>query len=344
MRRLRLAAGVAMLLLGGGLLMMPLADALATRPAAANLHEPRQSAQLERAHTYNQRLLDQPNLSVGEAPDPFVPGSTRPAHADDDDYQSQLGSGDDMAALRIPRIGVNLRVAHGTAAASLEQGAGHVYGTSLPVGDEGVSVIAAHRGLGLRLLLYRLDELSEGDVIYTAAAGDTFAWSVERVRRVLPGSDEERELIEQRRGVRRLVLYTCDPPGLNTQRLIVVARSVPRRQASATPRQSDPWRLWALAAGVPALIAPAVVFGARRLRRGRHRSVRNSRRFRQVFRRSSAGRARSRSARRTQPRRLRCQRKRHAAVDKPKSAGMVDRAVKRTSRRGVEQLGSSLGS
>ena len=53
-----------------------------------------------------------------------------------------------MGAVRYPRLHISLPVRHGTDAATLEKSAGHLYGTSLPVGDESThAVVAAHRGL-----------------------------------------------------------------------------------------------------------------------------------------------------------------------------------------------------
>lgn len=254
---------VAIVMIAGGIatLCMPLmlSVAMMPLPRAHRYEDGRtENSMLDRARAYNKRLLASPSVSVGEAMDPFWfgSGSGVPAYETDSDYQSQLGSGSHMAVIRIPRIGVNMSIGHGTAESTLFAGAGHVYGTSLPTGDEGNAVIAAHRGLGARLLFYRLGELGEGDMVYTAAAGHTVAWQVDRVSRVEPGGDEERRAIEAREGKTVLTLYTCDPPGLNTMRLLVIAHRVPYVDPADVPGQSDPWRLWISVGiiGVPAVV------------------------------------------------------------------------------------------
>ncbi|MGO5331845.1 sortase [Bifidobacterium catenulatum] len=61
-----------------------------------------------------------------------------------------------MGAVRYPRLHISLPVRHGTDAATLEKSAGHLYGTSLPLGGGGGesthAVVAAHRGLADRLM------------------------------------------------------------------------------------------------------------------------------------------------------------------------------------------------
>ena len=53
-----------------------------------------------------------------------------------------------MGYITIPRIGVELPIYHGTSDAVLQVAAGHLEGTSLPVGGASThAVISAHRGL-----------------------------------------------------------------------------------------------------------------------------------------------------------------------------------------------------
>lgn len=41
-----------------------------------------------------------------------------------------------MGSVTIPKIGVDLPIYHGTSESTLELGAGHLYGSSLPVGGK----------------------------------------------------------------------------------------------------------------------------------------------------------------------------------------------------------------
>lgn len=222
-------AGIVCVILGSLILSLPLLLLLAvpapapTRTGGAGPD----TAMLRRAADYDKRLLKDGTMGIGEAADPFTGGS-KPAYETDRDYQGQLDPGADMATISIPGLSIRLPIGHGTSQATLETGAGHIYGTTLPVGDPGNTVIAAHRGLGARLLFYRLGELRAGDLVYTQAAGRTVAWRVDRMGTVDPGSKKERDALALGDGATtRLTLYTCDPPGLNTRRLIIGAHRVP---------------------------------------------------------------------------------------------------------------------
>ena len=235
--------GVALMAVGALLISSPLlALAWLTRDTGtdAAVVDGTDGTMLARAHAYDRRLLSDPTAATGEAADPFA-GTDAPAWRSDENYLGQLGAGGSMARIRIPRIGVDLPIGHGTSAGVLEQGAGHVYGTTLPVGDPGNTVVAAHRGLDIRLLFYRVGELGAGDMIYTSAGGRTVAWKVDRRYTARPGSAAETRAMSTMGGRRTLLtLYTCDPPGLNTRRLIVRAHRVPYDDAARrAERQAD---------------------------------------------------------------------------------------------------------
>lgn len=236
----------------GGVILMVVGALLLSSPLLAMLvitYDPgtqvvssggQDTAMLARAARYDEKLLsDGGSAAVGEAANPFS-GTDEPAWKSDRDYLGQLGAGDAMARIRIPGIGIDLPIGHGTSAGTLEQGAGHIHGTTLPVGDPGNSVVAAHRGLDVRLLFYRVGELKKGDMVYTDAGGRTVAWQVDRLWTVDPGSKAERRALRGDGAHTLLTLYTCDPPGLNTRRLIVRAHRVPYDDdARAAERQVD---------------------------------------------------------------------------------------------------------
>ena len=68
-----------------------------------------------------------------------------------------------MGIIKIPAIGVELPIYHGTQ--SLELGALHLQGTSLPVGGASTHcVISAHSGMSTEVMFTDLDQLAEGDV------------------------------------------------------------------------------------------------------------------------------------------------------------------------------------
>lgn len=143
----------------------------------------------------------------------------------DTEYQNLLDFGDGiMATIEIPSIGVDLPVRHGADAYALENGAGHLHGTSLPVGGQSThSVITGHTGVADKALFTRLTELRKGDVFYVRVAAQTLAYKVERIRKVDP--DDLRDVRIQP-GRDLVTLVTCTPIFLNTYRLLVTGERV----------------------------------------------------------------------------------------------------------------------
>lgn len=110
--------------------------------AVAGWPYPMAENELERAHEYNRRLAVEGQPVLGEAADPFsaatdggVGGSVVSVADVDTEYQGLLDSGAGiMGTVLVPGIGVELPIRHGTSEPVLAVGAGHLYGTSLPVG------------------------------------------------------------------------------------------------------------------------------------------------------------------------------------------------------------------
>lgn len=124
-----------------------------------------------------------------------------------------------MGYLEIPKIKVKLVIHHGVSEAVLEQGIGHVEGTSLPIGGESThSVLAGHRGLPSAKLFTDLDQMETGDVFYITVLNQQIQYQVDQIKVVLP--DQAGELkIEP--GKDYVTLLTCTPYGVNTHRLLV---------------------------------------------------------------------------------------------------------------------------
>lgn len=146
------------------------------------------------AKSYNERLAASGQPILGEAKDPFaaVQGGSRANETDDDDgsasskdeeYQGLLDSGGGvMGTIRIPKISVNLPIYHGTSQSALASGAGHLYGSSLPVGGKNThAVITGHRGLVNATMFTRLDEMRVGDYFYLDVMGHTLGYQVDRI-------------------------------------------------------------------------------------------------------------------------------------------------------------------
>lgn len=115
---------------------------------------PQAKDKLTAARTYNKKLTESGQPILGEAVDPFsaAQGGSQASGEDsaskkDKEYQSLLNTGNGvMGAIKVPKQSINLPIYHGTSEEALASGAGHLYGTSLPVGGKSThSVITGHR-------------------------------------------------------------------------------------------------------------------------------------------------------------------------------------------------------
>lgn len=124
-----------------------------------------------------------------------------------------------MGSIEIPRIQAKLAIYHGLSKNVLEKGAGHVEGTSLPIGGPGThAVLAAHRGLPSAKLFTDLDQIEKGDIFILHILGKNLAYKVDQIKTVLPSETGELDIIE---GEDHVTLVTCTPYGVNTHRLLV---------------------------------------------------------------------------------------------------------------------------
>jgi sortase A len=124
-----------------------------------------------------------------------------------------------MGYIEIPGISVYLPIYHGTDDAVLQVGAGHIEGSSFPVGGESThSVLSGHRGLKSAKLFTDIDQLTEGDVFMLHVLNETLTYQVDQIRIVLP---EELDDLKIETGEDYCTLITCTPYGVNTHRLLV---------------------------------------------------------------------------------------------------------------------------
>lgn len=165
------------------------------------------------ALAYNENLL--PYV----LPDSFAEAASREEPSEE--YMSSLNlTGDGMMGyVEIPKIGVKIPVYHTTDEDVLERAAGHLEGSSLPVGGEGThAVISAHRGLPSAALFTDLDQLAEGDYFFLSVLDDSLCYMVDHISIVEP-SDTSSLAAEE--GKDLVTLMTCTPYGVNSHRLLV---------------------------------------------------------------------------------------------------------------------------
>lgn len=181
-------------------------------------HEIDYDAELQKAKAYNEALL--PSI----LPDSFAVAE---ASEEDKTYMDALNiAGDEvMGIVEIPKINIKLPIYHTTDEEVLKQAAGHLEGSSLPVGGESThAVISAHRGLPSASLFTDLDQLKKGDHFLIHVLNETLCYEVDKISVVKP---EETSSLAVEEGQDLVTLLTCTPYGVNTERLLVRGHRVP---------------------------------------------------------------------------------------------------------------------
>lgn len=176
-------------------------------------------AEWEKAEAYNEALL--PTI----LPDSFAIAEAK--EEEDETYTSSLNlTGDGMMGkVVIPKIDVNLPIFHYTTKEVLENGVGHLEGSSLPIGGESShSVLSAHRGLPSASLFTDLDQLELGDHFLIYVLDDILCYEVDQIKVVEPKETQDLSVEE---GKDLMTLFTCTPYGVNTHRLLVRGHRVP---------------------------------------------------------------------------------------------------------------------
>ena len=129
-----------------------------------------------------------------------------------------------MGYITIQKIGVELPIYHGTGEGVLQVAAGHLQGSSLPVGGAGThAVISAHRGLPSAKLFTNLDQLEVGDTFTITVLDRILTYEVDNISIILPTETDSLKVSE---GKDYVTLMTCTPYGINTHRLLVRGRRI----------------------------------------------------------------------------------------------------------------------
>lgn len=183
-------------------------------------------------------------------------GRFNPTDSEHAEYEKQLSVGDSdvMGSISIPSVEISLPIYHGTSEEVLAVGAGHLEGSSLPVGGPGThTVITGHRGLPSALLFTDLDKVVEDDYVILKVLNETLTYQVDTIRIVEPKEieglaiDPEKDL---------LTLVTCTPYGINTHRILITGHRVENLkewEATSDAGQIDT-KIVALCIAIPILI------------------------------------------------------------------------------------------
>jgi len=167
----------------------------------------------ERAQAYNEALL--PYI----LPDSFAIAAAQEEPGEE--YMACLNLAGDgmMGYVEIPKIRVKIPIYHTTTTEVLEKAAGHLEGSSLPIGGANShAVISAHRGLPSAALFTDLDKLERGDHFLLNVLDEMLCYEVDQISVVEPFDTEPLGVVD---GEDFVTLLTCTPYGVNSHRLLV---------------------------------------------------------------------------------------------------------------------------
>lgn len=183
--------------------------------------KPTASEQLAESHRYNTDLSAGAVLEANTN----IPTGNGTSGLKAYDYWKLLDTPNGaMSRIQIPVISVDLPIYHGTSDASLLKGAGHLQGTSLPVGGESThSVITAHRGLADATMFTDLDKVRKGDTFTLTTFGQVYTYEIFDTRVVEP---EDTATLRQEADRDLVTLVTCTPLGINTHRILVTGKRI----------------------------------------------------------------------------------------------------------------------
>lgn len=140
-----------------------------------------------------------------------------------------IGVGDSLTRIQIPRIGVDVVVVEGTTASALRAGAGHYPSSPLPC-EIGNVAIAGHRTTYGRPF-HDMDVLAPGDRITLVTPIGECTYEVREAPFIVAPTDTH--VVDNTPEVAQLTLTTCHPKGSARQRLVLHAVMVDAKSFDA---------------------------------------------------------------------------------------------------------------
>lgn len=185
------------------------------------------SAEWAKAQAYNDRITEN-NIYGDVFSGRTSGGSGLNMNSNEYSYNEILNIAGDgvMGYIEIPKISIKIPICHGVGDDVLQDSAGHMPGTKLPIGGQGNNaVLAAHRGLPSYRLFTDLDQLGAGDVLYLHILDEVLAYRVEKVWAMVDKYDTAtmEDAMSIVPGGDHVSLFTCTPYGVNSHRMIVRA-------------------------------------------------------------------------------------------------------------------------
>lgn len=202
------------------------------RQAVTNMESsPEKDENVRLAEAYNEAL--DPNLNWI---DPYSDEERSEGVAN---YAHMLEVQAQIGIVNIPKINVELPIFAGTNEIILQNGVGHLEGTSLPVGGENThSVLTAHRGLPEARLFTDLDKMEISDLFCVETIAGEIFYEVDQINVVEP-TDIDAVKIEE--GQDYVTLLTCTPYMINSHRLLVRGHRVETPDATEMNTKESLW-------------------------------------------------------------------------------------------------------
>lgn len=190
------------------------------------------------AKKYNQQRSESENRIT----DPFYSKESKKKEKQYYDLLNMDRSGI-MGYLKIPCILVDLPIYHGTSDEILEQGAGHLLGSSLPVGGKNThSILTGHTGRSRAKLFTDLIEMKKGDLFFIHVLDHVLAYKVDEIVVVKPEDTKNLQIIKEKDYI---TLITCTPYGVNDHRLLVRGertKYIPKEETMKVRRKNSKWK------------------------------------------------------------------------------------------------------
>lgn len=176
----------------------------------------------EEAVSYNEELYRRGKNHINEYTYRLTEGIPREDSGrinHDEYYETQLNGSSMMGYIEIPRLNITLPFDHYATEEVLSRRAGHLYGSSLPVGGRDThAVLTAHTGMMEAKHFTDIDKLETGDHFIIHVLDRTLGYRVDQILTVLP---DEMEALSIEEGEDYVTLLTCTPYGINSHRLLV---------------------------------------------------------------------------------------------------------------------------
>lgn len=215
---------------------------------------------LAEAQAYNERLAATGHHAM--PPNDQSPGF--------DDYMGTLDAPETngvMARVRIPDIELDLPIYHTTNPEVLYHGVGHMFGSDLPVGGQArTSVISAHTGMMSASMFDQIVALGNGSDIYIDVMGEKLRYRVTGRQVVGP---QDVSAITYEADNDKLILITCTPYGINTDRLLIEAERAPLQEPLVLDGAWHPVLSWWMILDLLLILAIIVYLLASRRKRRR---------------------------------------------------------------------------